>query len=79
MRIFFLQALAGHLLALVYCTWQQDCLHHGGALVANFTQQSLLRAEERARFTGTDRFAQFLQKYFGSFYFDARTTRTTAS
>ena len=75
-RIFFLQALAGHLLALVYCTWQQDCLHHGGALVANFTQQSLLllcRQRSALYFTGTYRFfAKFCKQYYsclGSFLF----------
>ena len=41
-RADFFASFGGALLALVYCTWQQDCLHHGGALVANFTQQSLL-------------------------------------
>ena len=87
-RADFFASFGGALLALVYCTWQQDCLHHGGALVANFTQQSLLllcRQRSALYFTGTYRFfAKFCKQYYsclGSFlfffYFDTRTTRTT--
>ena len=88
-RADFFASFGGALLALVYCTWQQDCLHHGGALVANFTQQSLLllcRQRSALYFTGTYRFfAKFCKQYysclgsffFSFFYFDTRTTRTT--
>ena len=88
-RADFFASFGGALLALVYCTWQQDCLHHGGALVSNFTQQSLLllcRQRSALYFTGTYRFfAKFCKQYysclgsffFSFFYFDTRTTRTT--
>ena len=67
-RADFFASFGGALLALVYCTWQQDCLHHGGALVANFTQQSLLllcRQRSALQFTGTYRFfAKFCKQYY---------------
>ena len=87
-RADFFASFGGALLALVYCTWQQDCLHHGGALVANFTQQSLLllcRQRSALQFTGTYRFfAKFCKQYYSCllrqfcfFNFDTRTRTTT--